>query len=586
VSLRLEDYAVVGDRRSAAVIGRDGSVDWLCLPRFDSGSCFSALLGGDARWSVAPAGRAVPVGRRYRPGSMVLETDLACEAGTMRITDCMPLAEGPQLVREVSAVEGAVEVCSDLRLSFANGTRPPLWRRSPHGWEAVAGPASVVLDGDVDFDLVDGAAVARFRVRPGRPVRLRLAWQGWGAAPRSDRKAVERTTELWQSWIAASTYRGDHRQAVERSLLVLQALSHRDTGGIVAAVTTSLPEELGGSRNWDYRYCWLRDATFTLLALLESGFRDEALAWREWLLRAAAGDPERLQIMYGIGGEAELHEREIDLPGYAGSRPVRVGNAASEQRQLDVYGEVLDALHQSRAQQLAADEDVWQLQQELLEVLESRWEEPDSGIWEMRGEPKHFVHSKVMAWVAADRAVQAVQRSGLPGPVDRWSALRDQIHEEVCQRGFDHRRGTFVQSYGSRALDAAVLLIPAVGFLSPRHPWVLSTLEVVQRELSQDGLLRRYDLADDALPGVEGCFLPCSFWLADALALAGRRRQARDVYERLLGLRNDVGLLSEEYDVAAGRALGNLPQALTMVPVVNTAHLLAGGGAARTRSRR
>ena len=586
MALPLEDYAVVGDRRSCAVIGRNASVDWLCLPRFDSDAVFTALLGTTQRWSLSIEGGAVPAGRRYLPGTMVLATDIACSAGVLRVTDAMPLEEGPQLVRELTALDREVEVDSVVDLGFGTGTRRPLWRDGPYGLEAVAGADAVVLDGDVRHELRDGVPHVRLRVRPDRPVRLRLAWRGWDRPPVLRRDAVARTVEQWQGWIARSTYRGDHRDAVERSLLVLQTLSDRRTGGIVAAATTSLPEQLGGSRNWDYRYCWLRDATFTLLALVESGFTDEAAAWREWLLRAVAGDAHNLQVLYGIGGEPTQSEREVDLPGYAGSRPVRLGNAAAEQDQLDVYGEVLDAFHQAREHELPAQEEGWALQRELLDVLEGRWRQPDRGIWEVRGDPQHFVHSKVMAWVAADRAVRTVEARGWDGPVDRWRALRDEIHAEVCAKGYDDGRGSFVMAYGSRDLDAAVLRIPAVGFLPARDPRVLSTLDTVARELDDGGLLRRYDSAVDGLPQGEGCFLPCSFWLADALALAGRPRQSRDLYDRLLDLRNDVGLLTEEHDPDRGRALGNLPQALTHVPVVNTAHLLAGRGAVRTRSGR
>jgi GH15 family glucan-1,4-alpha-glucosidase len=484
----------------------------------------------------------------------------------------------------LTALAREVAVDSVVDLGFGTGTRRPLWRDGPSGLEAVAGPDAVVLDGDVRHELVDGVPRARLRVRPDRPVRLRLAWCGWDRPPALRRDAVTRTADQWRGWLRRSTYRGDHRDAVERSLLVLQSLRDRRTGGIVAAATTSLPEQLGGARNWDYRFCWLRDATFTLLALVESGFTDEAAAWREWLLRAVAGEAEKVQILYGVGAETTHAERTVDLPGYGGARPVRVGNAAAHQDQLDVYGEVLDAFHQAREHDLVAKEEGWALQCELMDVLEGNWQQPDRGIWEVRGDPQHFVYSKVMAWVAADRAVRTIEARGWDGPVDRWRAMRDQVHDEVCRKGYDEKRGSFVMAYGSKALDAAVLRIPAVGFLPPRDPRVLSTLETVSRELDDDGLLLRYDSSVDALPPGEGCFLPCSFWLADALALAGRPRQARDLYERLLDLRNDVGLLTEEYDPRRGRSLGNLPQALTHVPVVNTAHLLAGHGAVRTRS--
>ncbi|MCW2622184.1 MAG: glycoside hydrolase 15-related protein, partial [Frankiales bacterium] len=402
------------------------------------------------------------------------------------------------------------------------------------------------------------------------------------------RATIEATDAWWRAWAAAGSYQGPYREAVTRSLLTLKALTYAPSGGIVAAVTTSLPEQIGGPRNWDYRYCWIRDATFTLLALLEAGYVAEARDWREWLVRAVAGAPDQLQIMYGLGGERQVPESSLSLPGYAGSRPVRIGNAAAEQFQLDVYGELMDTLHQARTHELTADDDAWQAQSALMDVLESRWQQPDSGIWEMRGDPQQYVHSKVMAWVAADRAVAAVQRCALSGPEDRWKRLRDRIHAQVCELGFDRRRRTFTQSYGSKTLDAAVLLMPAVGFLPPRDPRILGTIDAVEADLLRDGFVRRYDTeaatSSDPLPPGEGAFLPCTFWLADAHALAGRTGRARHLFEQLLTVRNDVGLLTEEWDTGRGRAVGNLPQALTHVAVVNTAFLLAGGGASRRRS--
>ena len=594
--LPLEQYALIGDRHTAALVGSDGAIDWLCQPRFDSAACFAAILGtpDNGQWALRPTGRAAPAGRRYHRDSMVLDTDLATDTGRVRLTDFMPVRSGAEssssgpttVVRVVSSLDGEIELQSTIRLAFDNGSRQPLWRDGT----AVAGPDAVTVDGDVRHQCRGETAHAVFRVRPGSPVTLRLTWHGLTAdAPEPPAaSAADDTDAWWQSWAAACTYDGPYRDTVVRSLLTLKALTYAPSGGMVAAVTTSLPEQLGGPRNWDYRYCWIRDATFTLLALLEAGYRDEAAAWREWLVRALAGDPARLQIMYGIGGERRLTETTLDLPGYAGSQPVRIGNAASEQFQLDVYGELMDSLHQGREHALTADEDAWSAQCALMDVLEGCWQQPDKGIWEMRGEPRHYVHSKVMAWVAADRAIAAVERWGLPGPLDRWKQLRRDIHDEVCKRGFDGRRNSFVQSYGSTALDAALLLIPAVGFLPAKDERVRGTIAAIERDLLHDGLLDRYDTAaasvEDGLPPGEGAFLPCTFWLADAHALAGRPARARSIFERLLSLSNDVGLFTEEYDVARGRSVGNLPQALTHVAVVNTAYLLSGGGASRRRS--
>jgi len=601
--LPLEQYALIGDRHTAALVGSDGTIDWLCLPRFDSDACFAALLGGpgNGQWALAPTGRSTPAGRRYHHDSLVLDTEIETDTGRVRLTDFMPVRSGDEsshagpasVVRVISSLDGEVEMRSTIRLAFDNGTRQPLWRAADArggALIAVAGPDAATIDGDIAHECRCDRADALFRVRPGAPVTIRLTWHGLtanaGQPPRTD--AVDDTDEWWRSWVAACTYDGPYRDAVVRSLLTLKAMTYAPSGGMVAAVTTSLPEQLGGPRNWDYRYCWIRDATFTLLALLEAGYRQEAADWREWLVRALAGDPSRLQIMYGIGGERRLPETTVDLPGYAASRPVRVGNAASEQFQLDVYGELMDSLHQGREHQLTAHEDAWAVQRALMDVLEGCWQEPDKGIWEMRGQPQHYVHSKVMAWVAADRAVAAIERSGLSGPLDEWKQLRHDIHTEVCTRGFDRRRNSFVQSYGSTALDASLLLIPAVGFLPPTDPRVLGTIAAIERDLLHDGLLDRYDTCaastTDGLPPGEGAFLPCTFWLADAHAMAGRPAQAQRIYDHLLELSNDVGLFTEEYDVARSRAVGNLPQALTHVAAVNTAYVLQGSGASRRRA--
>ena len=594
MALRLEDYALIGDRHSAALVGVDGSIDWLCLPRFDAPACFAALLGTPehGQWALTPTDQVRPAGRRYRPDSLVLETDLTTGTGTVRITDCMPArSDTAQVIRIVEALDGRVQVHSRVVLAFDYGSRPPLWRRQHGRLHAVAGPDGVSLDGDVRHEIRDGVAQATFHVEPGRNVALRMSWHGLANADKPGRDPhvlVEQTDRWWRTWAAHCSYQGDYREAVIRSLLTLKALTYAPSGGMVAAATTSLPEQLGGARNWDYRYCWVRDATFTLLALLESGYVKEAQAWREWLLRALAGDPARLQIMYGVAGESRLPETELDLPGYADSRPVRVGNAASEQFQLDAYGDLMDSLHQGREHDLTPDEDAWHAQTALMDVLESRWTEPDHGIWEVRGAPRHFVYSKVMAWTAADRAIAAVERSGLAGPLDRWKQLRTDIHTQVCSDGFDTSRHTFTQSYGSTALDAAVLLMPAVGFLPARDPRIAGTVKAVEKHLLQDGFVQRYNAQGsgrvDDLPAGEGAFLPCTFWLADAHAMAGRKGRARQLYEKLLDLRNDVGLLTEEYDTTQQRLVGNLPQALTHVAVVNTAFGLQGGGASRRRS--
>jgi GH15 family glucan-1,4-alpha-glucosidase len=577
VSLRIEDYAVVGDTQTAALVGRDGSVDWLCLPRFDSPACFAALLGDrrNGRWQIAPVDEITKVERRYRDDTLVLETDLYTRDGAIRLVDCMPpRGEAPDIVRLVQGLEGHVEVEMELILRFDYGTVVPWVRRERDYLLAVAGPDAVRLDAGVETRGENQTTRASFTVSRGDEVPFVLTWYPSHKpepAPVDAAQSVEDTCTWWRGWI------GDCRiidPLVRRSVLTLKALTYAPTGGIVAAVTTSLPEQIGGVRNWDYRYCWLRDATLTLNSMLSLGFDDEARAWRDWLLRAVAGDPRDMQIMYGCAGERRLTELELPwLPGYEGSQPVRVGNAASEQFQLDVYGEVMDMLFRAREEGIDPEAHVWALQQRILDFLESDWERPDEGLWEVRGPRRHFVHSKVMAWVAFDRAVRTVEQFDLHGDADRWRRERDEVHREVCEKGWDAERGTFTQSYGSRALDAALLLIPRTGFLPGDDPRVLGTIEAVRRELDQDGFLLRYptDESDDGLPPGEGAFLPCTFWLADALALAGRRGEARALYDRLTGLANDVGLFAEEYDPHAGRMVGNFPQAFTHLAVVNTA---------------
>jgi GH15 family glucan-1,4-alpha-glucosidase len=594
--LPLEDYALLGDTHTAALVGRDGSVDWLCLPRFDSDACFAALLGGPehGRWLLAPAGEHRVTGRRYRGDSLVLETDFATPDGAVRVVDCMPVAgpaagvEHVDLLRRVVGVSGRVRIRTELLLRFGFGRTEP-WLRSDQGrLVAVAGPHTVYLDGPFGTEHVASGTVAReLEVAAGEAVDFQLSWCELGRLPApvlAGAEVIDQTQRWWQQWADRCRYQGPDQAPVRRSLLTLKALTYAPSGGIVAAPTSSLPERLGGVRNWDYRFCWIRDATFTLLALLDAGYTAEAVAWREWLLRAVAGRPEQMQIMYGVSGERRLTEVEVGwLPGYEGSAPVRIGNAAAEQFQLDVYGELMDALHQARTHGIEPDPDAWQVQRELMDFLESHWRDPDEGIWEVRGPRQHFTHSKVMAWVAADRAVRAVTRFGLAGPVDRWRRLRAEIFAEVCARGYHPDRQTFTQFYGSPGPDASLLLIPAVGFLPASDPRVAGTVAAVERELCQDGFVHRYRQSAgtaqvDGLPPGEGAFLTCTFWLADAHALAGDTARARAVYARVLGLCNDVGLLAEEYDVARRRMVGNFPQALSHLQLVETAGNLSGPG--------
>ncbi|MEU4214174.1 glycoside hydrolase family 15 protein [Actinoplanes sp. NPDC026623] len=583
---RIEDYALIGDLQSAALVGRDGSIDWLCLPRFDSTACFAALLGDDSagHWRIAPAGAAAATDRRYHDDTLVLETEWRTPDGVVRLLDFMPpRGEAADVVRIAEGVSGEVPMHMDLVLRFDYGRVVPWVRRQGHDLEAVAGPDAVWLRTDAPVHGRDRTTVADFTVRAGEKVPFVLSHQV-SHLPRPEPvdpfRALTETRRYWHDWIARCDYDGRWPEAVRRSLILLKALTYAPTGGIVAAATTSLPEQIGGPRNWDYRYCWLRDATFTLQALLGTGYVAEARAWREWLLRAVAGDPADLQIMYGLDGARRLPEYTLDwLSGYENSSPVRVGNAAAAQLQLDVYGEVLDGLHLAREAGIAATDAGWDLQKALLDYLEGAWRQPDNGLWEVRGGRRQFVHSKVMAWAGFDRAVTAVEHHRLDGPVEAWRAARDKIHAEVCAKGFDSDRGTFTQSYGSAALDASLLLIPRVGFLPGADARVAGTVEAVRRELCQDGFVLRYrpdHEGVDGLPGTEGAFLACTFWLADALHAVGRRDDAERMFERLLGLRNDVGMLSEEYDPGSGRQLGNTPQAFSLVGLVNSARLLSG----------
>jgi GH15 family glucan-1,4-alpha-glucosidase len=594
MSERIEDYAVVGDTHTVALISRRGSVDWLCLPRFDSGACFAALLGSreHGHWKLGPAGGLRSVRRAYRGGTLVLDTEFETEAGAVTLTDCMSVApERTDLVRVVTGRRGRVPIEMELVIRFDYGSAIPWVRRLDGGLTAFAGPDALILRTPVGLSSADFRTCAEFSVGVGESIPFVLSWypSHLSAPSRLDPlQAIADAERYWREWGSRFSGAGEWEEDVRRSLLTLKALTYGPTGGVVAAPTTSLPEQLGGGRNWDYRYCWLRDATFTLYALLISGYHEEACAWREWLLRAAAGHPQDVQIMYGVAGERRLLEFSLDwLPGYENSSPVRIGNSAFRQFQLDVYGEVMDVLHVARRAGLQPGTSTWDFQRVLLEFLESKWNLPDEGIWEVRGPQRHFTYSKVMAWVAFDRAVKAVQRFKLDGPVERWQGLRDRIHAEVCRAGFDAERGIFVQSFGSRALDASLLLMPLVGFLPATDPRVEATVEAVRRELTISGLVRRYtpDPELEGVGGSEGVFLPCSFWLADNLALQGRTGEAQQLFEFLLSLRNDVGLLAEEYDPASGRQMGNFPQALSHVALVNTAfNLTHAHGPMRHRS--
>ncbi|MGO1973750.1 MAG: glycoside hydrolase family 15 protein [Propionibacteriaceae bacterium] len=592
MALGIEDYALLGDLHTAALVGVDGSIDWLCLPRFDSPACFAALLGDSdsGHWKVAPAAGGRCTSRRYRGHSVVLETDWTTPEGTVRVIDLMPVrGEAADVVRIVEGVSGRVSMEMSLVLRFDYGRIVPWVNSEGDGVRAVAGPDAVWLHTPVPVQGSNEATTARFSVAAGERVPFVLSHKPSHEPPPRPvdaEVALASTERFWADWISqAGDVGGPYRAAVRDSLVVLKSLTYRPTGGIAAAATTSLPEEIGGVRNWDYRFCWLRDAAFTLESLLETGYTAEARAWREWLLRAVAGDPADLQIMYGLDGTRRLTEYEVPwLPGYENSAPVRIGNAASTQWQLDVWGEVLVSLHVGRSAGLERAEHLWDLQKELLDYLEGHWNEPDNGIWEGRGARQHHVYSKGMAWAGVDRAVQAVERFGLDGPVADWRRLRQDIHDQVCDRGFDPQRGAFTQFYGSEGLDSAVLLLPQIGFLPYTDPRFVGTLSAIERELSHDGFIRRYDPAADGgadgVAGDEATFVACSFWMVDALHGVGRVADARTLYERLLALRNDVGLLSEEYDVTTGRQLGNTPQAYSHVGLVNSARTLAGSGTA------
>uniref|UniRef100_A0AAU3H5Z8 Trehalase n=1 Tax=Streptomyces sp. NBC_01401 TaxID=2903854 RepID=A0AAU3H5Z8_9ACTN len=594
---RIEDYALIGDMQTAALVCRDGTADWLCLPRFDSHAIFAGLLGTEENgfWRLGPAhpeGTEPPAAdrRRYRGDSLVLESEWDTPRGTVRVTDFMPPRDGaPQLIRIVEGVSGRVPMRSELRMRFSYGRVTPWVHKVDGRTVAVAGPDSVWLDTDADTYGRNLTTYSDFTVAPGDRIAFTISWQPSHHEPPSvpePESSLEATENFWREWVEQCTYHGPYREAVVRSLITLKALTYAPTGGIVAAPTTSLPEDIGGSRNWDYRYTWLRDAAITLSSLLRTGYREEARAWREWLLRAVAGDPENLQIMYGIAGERELGEAELDwLPGYENSGPVRVGNGAANQLQLDVYGEVTEALHLAHMTGLTRNDYAMGLQLRLISYLEKHWDEPDEGIWEVRGPRRHFVHSKVMAWVAVDRTIKLIESGDVEGPLERWLQLREDIHRDVCERGYDKERNTFTQSYGSKELDASLLLIPQMGFLPPDDKRVIGTIEAIQRELStEDGFVLRYptegdDAGVDGLEGDEGAFLACSFWLADDLAMIGRVDEARRLFEKLLSLRNDLGLLAEEWDSGLQRQVGNFPQAFSHVPLIDTALRLTASGA-------
>jgi GH15 family glucan-1,4-alpha-glucosidase len=585
MSTPLEDYALIGDCETAALVSRGGSIDWLCWPRFDSGACLAALLGtpDHGRWLLEAVDPGARVQRRYRGHTLILETTIETADGTATVIDFMPpRGRNSDVVRIVRGDRGRVRMRTELILRFDYGRSVPWVNRLPDGtFRAIAGPDMVVLHTPVALHGKDLRTVGEFDVAAGSTIPFVMTHGPSHLdppAPIDPTSSLEGTEAFWTEWSSHTEAPDEWADAVMRSLIVLKALTYAPTGGLTAAPTTSLPEQLGGNRNWDYRFCWLRDATLTLLALMNAGYYGEARAWRDWLLRAAAGAPSQMQIMYGLGGERGLVEYDLPwLPGYEGSSPVRIGNAAHSQLQLDVFGEVMDALHQARRGGLDARDADWAFQQALLDHLSSVWREADNGMWEVRGAPRHFTYSKVMAWVAFDRGIKAIEASGLEGPVDRWRALRRAIHEEVCARGFDRDLGSFVQSYGSSELDASLLLIPTVGFLPPHDPRVRGTIAAVERRLFTDGFLLRYDTAtsDDGLPVGEGAFLACSFWLADAYVMVNRLDDARRLFERLLTLRNVVGLLAEEYDTRAGRLVGNFPQAFSHIALVNTAHNLS-----------
>ncbi|WP_315725472.1 MULTISPECIES: glycoside hydrolase family 15 protein [unclassified Bradyrhizobium] len=588
MSCRIEDYALIGDCETAALVSRNGSIDWLCWPAFDSDACFAALLGdhNHGRWLIAPQGKVTASSRRYRGDSLILETRFETAAGTVELVDFMPpRGSASDIVRLVRGISGKVALRMDLIIRFGFGVEIPWVRRSEDRTAllAVCGPDMTVLHTPVETRGENMTTVAEFEVAAGETVPFVLTYGPSHLAPPKaidPEQALRDTEAFWQDWSHRCTYRGDHRDLVMRSLITLKALTYGPTGGIVAAPTTSLPEKLGGWRNWDYRFCWLRDATFTLLALMNSGYTEEALAWHNWLLRAAAGAPAHMQIMYGIMGQRRLTEWEAEwLPGYEGAQPVRIGNAAHAQLQLDVYGELIDAFHQARMSRLKLDDGTWGLECAVLDHLTDVWDQPDHGIWERRGDGRHYVFSKVMTWVAFDRAIKSAERFHLKGPLERWRRLRETIHRDVCEKGFDSGLGSFVESYGSRLLDASLLLLPAVGFLPCSDARIRGTIAAVERHLLRDGFVLRHDpreMSSEEQQPIEGAFLACTLWLADAHVLTGELAKAEILFQRVVDIANDVGLIAEEYDIEARRQTGNFPQALTHIALINTAQNLSG----------
>jgi len=596
VTQLIEDYALIGNNATAALVGRNGSIDWLSFPRFDSAACFAALLGSheNGHWTIEPKAERPTIQRRYRPGTLVLETEFSTPEGAVVLVDCMDISgETQDVLRLVRGLRGRVQMRMELVIRFEYGTVIPWVSRVSEGvLNAVAGPDQITFSTPVPLRGEELKTRAEFVVEAGHEIPFSLTWcHSYGSDPALPNvaSAVENVTRSWQKWSSKYKQPGPWSEAVRRSLITLKALTHDKTGGIVAAATTSLPEEIGGPRNWDYRFCWLRDSTFTLYALMEAGFTDEAKAWRDWLLRAVAGSPDQMQIMYGVAGERRLTEFELpDLPGYEGSQPVRIGNAASEQLQLDVYGEVLDAFYQARRKGMPRLDVAWNLERALVKHIERIWTKPDDGIWEVRGKRRHFVHSKVMALVAVDRAVRSMQEFGEDGPLERWLRLRADIHDEVCRFGLSQEIGSFVQYFGGKDLDASLLMLPLVGFLPPEDPRIRGTVAAIEKHLMNNGLVARYDTraAVDGVPGGEGVFLACSFWLVDNYVLQHRYDEARDLFERLLAIRNDVGLLSEEYDPKERRQLGNFPQAFSHLALVNSAHNLGEAKPAKQRANR
>jgi GH15 family glucan-1,4-alpha-glucosidase len=594
---RIEDYGLIGNLRGTALVARDGSIDWLAMPRFDSPAFLCALLGNDENgcWRIAPLDTIRRVRRRYLDETLVLETTIETDGGCVAIIDFMPLCDehAQDLVRIVRGVRGSVAMTCDLRLRFDYGRDLPWVRPRDDCLVAIAGPDAVRVDASIGLDTDLNDVKQTFAVKEGQALPFVLTWyRSYEQSPprRDADNLLEETINSWRTWCGRCEAPDERRDAVVRSAITLKALTDCRTGGIVAAATTSLPEFLGGQRNWDYRHCWLRDATFTLYALVKSGYYEEARGWREWLRRAVAGEPARLQVMYGVAGERRLDELELPwLDGFAGSQPVRIGNDAHRQLQMDIYGEVMDCFHTYRTHGLEKDEEVWRLELELMPFIDQHWQEPGAGIWERRGAPRRHVTSAVMCWVAADRAVKAVERFGFDGPLSHWRTLRSRIHDYVCRHGYDESQGAFVEAFGEESLDASVLLIPLVGFLPPDDARVVNTVKTIRRKLMDNGFVRRYDSAesDDGMPPGEGCFIACTLWMADALALMGRRREAQEIFERVLDVRNDLGLLAEEYDPIAGRQLGNFPQAFSHVGIINTAQNLSRRqGPAESRSER